>query len=367
MDHKESNDTIVAVIKEEGNKLFQSGQYQKAIDKYSEGITIDPTNAKLYCNRAAAYSELNPKKYVIPVVKDCEKAIELDPNYAKAYYRLAKISQQHNCIGKAVLNYQRSVNCSNSNHALCKKCKSEITNLQKKGTLTSQAHVLHYQEQMALKSLRQDGLKRKYKNEIFLQSFGHRAEQVADYSGPEQEGEIEMSLYEILNDGTMVYQAVMMDPEMGVKLVDELLKNAQSYQGFCNKENAQNSGNTKKKNKRKVCHKKKYAKMSELKEQKKELEQVMIKANKDELHLKSTFGQMVFNLKREIQEIENAINRNESDQVWQQRCEEQEWNPEFMDNIFGVPDVMAKRLLFEYRMLPWDENAEITIAKMNNW
>ena len=46
---------------------------------------------KFYQNRAASYENL--KNYV-KVIEDCDKALELDPNYTKALLRRAKAAEQ---------------------------------------------------------------------------------------------------------------------------------------------------------------------------------------------------------------------------------------------------------------------------------
>jgi len=78
------------ILKKEGNESLKQGEYQKAYSKYSEAIEIDPKatnlNSQLYCNRAAAAQKLNDHKLA---VEDSGKAIELNPNYAKAYQRRA--------------------------------------------------------------------------------------------------------------------------------------------------------------------------------------------------------------------------------------------------------------------------------------
>lgn len=75
-------------LKKEGNDLLKNGDYQKAYDKYSEAIEIDPNapsiNSQLYCNRAAAAQKMNNEKLA---VEDATKAIDLNPNYSKAYQR----------------------------------------------------------------------------------------------------------------------------------------------------------------------------------------------------------------------------------------------------------------------------------------
>lgn len=48
-------------------------------------ISLNPNNPIYYCNRAAAYNAIG--KYN-EAIEDCQKAIELDSTYCKAYCRL---------------------------------------------------------------------------------------------------------------------------------------------------------------------------------------------------------------------------------------------------------------------------------------
>jgi DnaJ family protein C protein 7 len=75
-------------LKTLGNDLLKSGEFQKAYEKYTEASEIDPNasnlNSQLYCNRAAAAQKLEDHKLAI---EDASKAIELNPEYSKAYQR----------------------------------------------------------------------------------------------------------------------------------------------------------------------------------------------------------------------------------------------------------------------------------------
>lgn len=70
----------------EGNNLFKSGDFPESVKAYSEAIKRAPHDPRGYGNRAAAYLKL--MNYP-GVVDDCNKAIELDPNFFKAYTRKA--------------------------------------------------------------------------------------------------------------------------------------------------------------------------------------------------------------------------------------------------------------------------------------
>ncbi|KAJ1921666.1 hypothetical protein H4219_000398 [Mycoemilia scoparia] len=87
----------VAKLKEEGNALFRSKDYEKAISKYSEALLNsfrrspwDPNQATseetsvLYCNRAACYLELG--RYT-EALRDSENVTRLRRAWGKGYFR----------------------------------------------------------------------------------------------------------------------------------------------------------------------------------------------------------------------------------------------------------------------------------------
>jgi small glutamine-rich tetratricopeptide repeat-containing protein alpha len=60
-------------------------KYTEAVNLYGQAIELDGLNAVYYANRAAANSQLGNHESAI---KDSRKAIEINPNYSKAYSRL---------------------------------------------------------------------------------------------------------------------------------------------------------------------------------------------------------------------------------------------------------------------------------------
>ncbi|KAI0639883.1 TPR-like protein [Trametes polyzona] len=69
-------------LKTEGNALHVKGDYAAARSKYTDAIKLDDRNAVLYANRAASYIALK------------QWAVKLDPNYGKAWARLARASSE---------------------------------------------------------------------------------------------------------------------------------------------------------------------------------------------------------------------------------------------------------------------------------
>ncbi|OBZ76696.1 Hsp70/Hsp90 co-chaperone CNS1 [Grifola frondosa] len=81
-------DEIAQNFKDQGNDYFKGRRYREAHGFYSQGIDAKPTDQMileaLLCNRAACNLEL--KNYG-SVLKDCSKAISINPRSSKAYYR----------------------------------------------------------------------------------------------------------------------------------------------------------------------------------------------------------------------------------------------------------------------------------------
>lgn len=71
-------------LKEKGNALLKEHKFEEAIEAYTQGIEIDPQNAILYSNRAQVHIKLENYGFAI---QDCDKALEIDPKFMKAYYR----------------------------------------------------------------------------------------------------------------------------------------------------------------------------------------------------------------------------------------------------------------------------------------
>lgn len=73
-----------------GNSLFKTGKYEKAIEFYTRAIDLSPGDteekASYFCNRAACHQQVHAYKSVI---SDCESALAINPNHAKALLRRA--------------------------------------------------------------------------------------------------------------------------------------------------------------------------------------------------------------------------------------------------------------------------------------
>nr|XP_019546275.2 RNA polymerase II-associated protein 3-like isoform X2 [Aedes albopictus] len=85
--------------KDLGNKCLASKDYQQACDCFTKAVSVFPYEPIYYNNRALAYYHL--KEYD-NCLDDCNKAIELDDNYFRPYYRRA-------CVQEHRANYQAAI------------------------------------------------------------------------------------------------------------------------------------------------------------------------------------------------------------------------------------------------------------------
>eukprot|EP00898_Chlorokybus_atmophyticus_P000400 jgi/Chlat1/1360/Chrsp119S01780 len=70
--------------KKQANQYFQRTQYTLAVDLYTQAIELCGTNAVYYANRGLAHTRMENYGQAI---LDGDKAIQIDPNYVKGYYR----------------------------------------------------------------------------------------------------------------------------------------------------------------------------------------------------------------------------------------------------------------------------------------
>ena len=76
-------------IKETGNKLLNINKFADAVDKFTDAINLGietKKNAIYYSNRA--FCNIKLENFGL-ALQDSKKAIEIDENYIKAYYRRA--------------------------------------------------------------------------------------------------------------------------------------------------------------------------------------------------------------------------------------------------------------------------------------
>lgn len=77
-------------LKNQGNLLFSSGNFEEAVDVFTLAISADPENAVLYSNRSAAFASL---KLWDEALEDAERTTALRPDWGKGWSRLGSALQ----------------------------------------------------------------------------------------------------------------------------------------------------------------------------------------------------------------------------------------------------------------------------------
>lgn len=97
-----------AQYKLEGNALYLEGKTLDAIEKYTAGLRVCPL--KFTTDRAVLYANRGQMKRVLGLndhaVRNCSKAIELNPSYIKALLRRAEIYEETDKLDESLKDYQ---------------------------------------------------------------------------------------------------------------------------------------------------------------------------------------------------------------------------------------------------------------------
>mmetsp|Transcript_220 Transcript_220/g.519 ORF Transcript_220/g.519 Transcript_220/m.519 type:complete len:568 (-) Transcript_220:176-1879(-) len=81
---KEEKEAEAMKLKDQGNAQMLKGHFLEAVGLYSDALEYSPTNAIILSNRAQAYIKV--ENYGLAMA-DATEALDIDPTYAKAYYR----------------------------------------------------------------------------------------------------------------------------------------------------------------------------------------------------------------------------------------------------------------------------------------
>ncbi|KAJ4915657.1 Octicosapeptide/Phox/Bem1p (PB1) domain-containing protein / TPR-containing protein [Raphanus sativus] len=93
-------------LKEEGNKKFQSKDFQGALDQYADALKLipksHPDRAVFHSNRAACLMQMKPIDYD-KVISECSMALQVQPGFTRALLRRARALE---AVGKYELAVQ---------------------------------------------------------------------------------------------------------------------------------------------------------------------------------------------------------------------------------------------------------------------
>eukprot|EP00475_Leptophrys_vorax_P039965 TRINITY_DN7334_c0_g1_i1.p1 TRINITY_DN7334_c0_g1~~TRINITY_DN7334_c0_g1_i1.p1 ORF type:complete len:417 (-),score=114.79 TRINITY_DN7334_c0_g1_i1:192-1412(-) len=114
--------------KSEGNSKLTAGDFDGAIQSYTKAMELNPNQSIYPANRAAAYLKVYQFQAAID---DCKLAIELNPQYVKAYYRLGTAYQKMDDLenAKKILQQGLKVAEESGDASMVSAIKSELQSL----------------------------------------------------------------------------------------------------------------------------------------------------------------------------------------------------------------------------------------------
>lgn len=105
-DEQYINPEIAEEHNAKGNELYKGGKYPDSLKEYNECIKRNPKNPKYYSNRAASLIKLMEFS---SAAKDCDKALELDPLFLRAFQRKATCHIMMKELHKAIDTYEKGM------------------------------------------------------------------------------------------------------------------------------------------------------------------------------------------------------------------------------------------------------------------
>lgn len=93
-------------LKDEGNRCVKAGNFTEAILHYSHAIKLSPADPILYSNRSLAF--LKQQQYFY-ANEDADRAIGLNPTWAKGYFRKAEVHMAVGHYDTALLSYGKAL------------------------------------------------------------------------------------------------------------------------------------------------------------------------------------------------------------------------------------------------------------------
>ncbi|XP_032227612.2 tetratricopeptide repeat protein 1 [Nematostella vectensis] len=107
-EQKEERKQEAIKLKDQGNESFRNSEFPKAKELYTMAITQCPSEFKneksiFYSNRAACLARM---EFYKDAIKDCTKALELNPEYLKARLRRAQCYEKTDELEEALEDYK---------------------------------------------------------------------------------------------------------------------------------------------------------------------------------------------------------------------------------------------------------------------
>ena len=114
---------------QQGNFLMTLRQIDKAIERYSHAIKLNPNYAEAYNNRGMAYDNVGD---IDGAIGDFNTAIQLNPNDAETYYNRGAVHVRKGDFANAIADFTKVIQLESNNvkaycsRGLCRRAKGEV-------------------------------------------------------------------------------------------------------------------------------------------------------------------------------------------------------------------------------------------------
>ncbi|XP_074704756.1 tetratricopeptide repeat protein 12 isoform X1 [Strix aluco] len=125
---RKRNEHLANALKEKGNDAFRKGDYDIAIQRYTEGLEKLKDKQELYTNRAQAYLKMHEYEKAIG---DCEWALKCNEKCIKAYFLMGKAHLALKHYGESKQCYEKILQIDPQKESLFEDCMKEV-NLEEK-------------------------------------------------------------------------------------------------------------------------------------------------------------------------------------------------------------------------------------------
>ena len=106
---------LVAAYNNRGNCLYHTGQVDLAIRDYDRALELDPRHAEAYSNRGNAYKN---KGNLVRAVQDHSRSLELDPQSAETHYNRGNAYTDLGDLASGIQDYSRVLELSQDSTAI---------------------------------------------------------------------------------------------------------------------------------------------------------------------------------------------------------------------------------------------------------
>ncbi|XP_054854513.1 tetratricopeptide repeat protein 12 isoform X2 [Eublepharis macularius] len=126
---RKENEAVANALKQQGNEAFGKGDYEAAVQKYTEGLKKQKDMQVLYTNRVQAHIKLQEYEKAI---HDCEWALRCDEKDLKAFFHMGKAYLALKQYSKSRECYAKILEIDPHKEKLCKDCLHEVDLEEKK-------------------------------------------------------------------------------------------------------------------------------------------------------------------------------------------------------------------------------------------